>query len=189
MMNLPRSFVFAIAVLIVSLFFSCTGIPIPEPRNEKQAVLVIAHEYEDEAPGTFYSDYLLYAYRTDIGSNLPFTIEVKTGSRFTVYRMLPPTTNTFRKIIEFDKGTEEKTNAYLLHDRDFELEAGKVNVYPYLFLIRLVRSTVPGEGRKSVQKISFEPLSGSQYRQITDELIEKGINPDLIVKAKVPEKE
>ncbi|MBT3274852.1 MAG: hypothetical protein HN368_16985 [Spirochaetales bacterium] len=173
----------AFAIIIATLI-SCTGVPIPEPKDDKQAILLIPFEYIDDAPGTFFADYVIYAYRTDVASNLPFTIDVNAGSRFAVYRMLPPTTNAIRKIVQIDKVSGDKINSRKINTIDFELEGGKINILPYTCEVRLVRSTIPGEGRKPVQKISFHAINDLKYKAIVEELSARGVNPAQIVLGK-----
>jgi len=171
---------------VLILVTSCVSFRYPVPRNEKQATLIFPMDYVDNAPGTFFADYLFYAYRTDIGSSLPFSIDISTKDRFNVYRLLPPTTNEIRKIVEKDRETGESGKATKYEDIDFELVGGKINIFPYMVRVELYRSPIPGEGRKPAQRVYFDTLRPNEYTKILGELDDMGIDTTKVVLATIP---
>jgi hypothetical protein len=175
----------ALSILIVS----CGTLRVPPPRNSGQAVLIFPMDYVDDAPGTFFADYEFFAYRTDIPSSLHFIIDIDTKKRFNFYRKLPPTTNEIRKIEAIDRESRDVVSVQRFQDIEFELQGGKYNVLPYMVRVELVRSRIPGEGRKPVQRVYFDRLRDDEYAKVYAALVEGGLDGSLIVRSTIPERE
>ena len=166
--------------LLAALISSCATYQIPQPRNEKQAFMVILVDFNDLANVGAIADYRFYTKTVDHGYTFPTFFKLNVSKKYntvTKYHSGAYEVSRYREIARTDG---DIGGGLKLTDTLFSLEAGKITIFPYKVHVTLEKKRAQTVDPVPKQSIEFEDLSERDYQNILEELESFGVDPALV---------